>query len=201
MWAEELLDIGGGAGRRASRAHRSDHGEARQGRSASSICRRVPCDELAAALRPALKRGHIGLGPGLVAEDQLVRIKSRLILPPLRSPSGDRRAVLLGGEQRFFGAEPGAAQLMPHRIVADSKAPRAQFLGQRPDRQMRAGFQLRQKPRFLIGKNTGGHLPSAWPTRCLMRAAAGPTSRHSIIFSFKPKASCGTDGNHRSARF
>jgi hypothetical protein len=46
--------------------------------------------------------GHIGLGPGLVDEDQAVRIKTPLILLPLGAPAGDVGAVLLGGEQAFF---------------------------------------------------------------------------------------------------
>lgn len=58
-------------------------------------------DELAATLRPASDRRHVGLGPGLVDEDQPARIKPALILLPLRPAPRDLRTVLLGGEQPF----------------------------------------------------------------------------------------------------
>jgi hypothetical protein len=45
---------------------------------------------------------HVGLGPGLVDEDEAARINATLILPPLRPPPGDLGPVLLGGEQAFF---------------------------------------------------------------------------------------------------
>jgi hypothetical protein len=45
---------------------------------------------------------HIGLGPGLVDEDQASRINPTLIGLPLRPPARDVRAILLGGVQAFF---------------------------------------------------------------------------------------------------
>jgi len=59
-------------------------------------------DELAAPPGPAPERGHVGLGPGLVDEDQFTRIKPPLILLPLSPPPRDLRTVLLAGEQAFF---------------------------------------------------------------------------------------------------
>lgn len=59
-------------------------------------------DQPLAARATAMGPCHVGLGPGLVDEDQLVRRQFRLLcaqgLPGLR----DVRAILLGGVQRFF---------------------------------------------------------------------------------------------------
>lgn len=59
-------------------------------------------EKLIAPARPASDRGHVGLGPGLVDEDQPGGIKPPLILPPLLPSPGDLGPILLGGEQRFF---------------------------------------------------------------------------------------------------
>ena len=59
-------------------------------------------DQLGSTLRPASDRRHVGLGPGLVDEDQPPGIKPTLILLPLRPPPGDLRTILLAGEQAFF---------------------------------------------------------------------------------------------------
>jgi hypothetical protein len=50
----------------------------------------------------AVCAGHVGLGAGLVDEDQPLRIKPALILPPLRASSRHLGAVLLGGARAFF---------------------------------------------------------------------------------------------------
>lgn len=52
--------------------------------------------------RPAPQGRHIGLGPGLVDEDQAPGIRSILELLPLLAPSGDLRPQLLGGKNAFF---------------------------------------------------------------------------------------------------
>ena len=55
-----------------------------------------------APLAPAMKASHIGLGPGLVDEDQLRRIELMLMpFPALTSPC-DVRAILFAGVQAFF---------------------------------------------------------------------------------------------------
>jgi hypothetical protein len=59
-------------------------------------------DQPLAAWSPTPERRHVGLGPGLVDEDQAPGIKLCLILLPLRAPSRDPRPVPLAGEQRFF---------------------------------------------------------------------------------------------------
>ena len=58
--------------------------------------------EALAARCPAPQRCHIGLGPGLVDEHQPSWIDPILILGPLRPPTGDIGAILLGGNQRLF---------------------------------------------------------------------------------------------------
>jgi hypothetical protein len=55
-----------------------------------------------AARRTSMSACHVGLGPGLVNEDQARRIKPALILLPLDPPSGDVGAILFAGVQAFF---------------------------------------------------------------------------------------------------
>lgn len=55
------------------------------------------------ALRsPSAQRGHVGLDPGLVDEDQPPRIEPGLPGSPALTPARDVDAGLLKGEQRFF---------------------------------------------------------------------------------------------------
>jgi hypothetical protein len=60
------------------------------------------CAQPLAARRPAVRAGHVGLGPGLVEEDQAGRIDAALILAPLRAPTAYVRAILLARDQRLF---------------------------------------------------------------------------------------------------
>jgi len=55
-----------------------------------------------AARRPAPDRRHVGLGPGLVDEDQPSRVEAALIFLPLRPPASDVRTALLAGQYGFF---------------------------------------------------------------------------------------------------
>jgi hypothetical protein len=56
----------------------------------------------AAAGTAAVDARHVGLGPGLVDEDQARRVKPALILLPAGAPACDVRSVLLGRVQAFF---------------------------------------------------------------------------------------------------
>jgi hypothetical protein len=51
---------------------------------------------------PASQGCHVGLGPGLVDENQAAGIRSSLELFPLLATPGDLRAQLLGGKNAFF---------------------------------------------------------------------------------------------------
>jgi hypothetical protein len=51
---------------------------------------------------PAAQRGHVGLYPGLVDEDQTRRIEPTLPGFPALAAPGNVGAALLKGEQRFF---------------------------------------------------------------------------------------------------
>jgi hypothetical protein len=51
---------------------------------------------------PIPQRGHVGLDPGLVDEDQTPRIEIGLPRSPASPPMRDVGAALLKGEQRFF---------------------------------------------------------------------------------------------------
>src|SRR5216684_938670 len=55
-----------------------------------------------AAGRPSPQRRHVGLGPGLVDEDQALRLDPALILGPLRPPTGDVGTIALAGRDAFF---------------------------------------------------------------------------------------------------
>jgi hypothetical protein len=59
--------------------------------------------EQASAARSApLLTGHVGLGPGLVDEDQPVWIDITLVALPSLALALDIRTFLLGGAQSFF---------------------------------------------------------------------------------------------------
>ena len=55
-----------------------------------------------AARRPAAQRRHVGLGPGLVDEDQAGGIDAALIGLPLRPPTRDVGALPFAGDDGFF---------------------------------------------------------------------------------------------------
>jgi hypothetical protein len=59
-------------------------------------------NQTAAAGTAPVPPGHVGLGPGLVDEDQASRVKPALMLLPPGAPSGDVGAILLAGVQAFF---------------------------------------------------------------------------------------------------
>ena len=104
---EELLDIGSeelAVDWAIEHARRVDPVMAQRGEEGQRLPRaeRGLGDELATALRPTPERGHVGLGPGLVDEDEALGIKPPLILLPLRPAPRDLRTTLLSGEQRFF---------------------------------------------------------------------------------------------------
>src|SRR3954453_8024160 len=55
-----------------------------------------------AAWRPTAQRRHIGLGPGLVDEHQVLRIDAMAIAQPLRTATRDIGAILFTGDQGLF---------------------------------------------------------------------------------------------------
>jgi len=58
--------------------------------------------EPAASRCPSPERRHIGLGPGLIEEDQAAELNAVLIGRPLRAPACDVGAILFAGEHGFF---------------------------------------------------------------------------------------------------
>src|SRR5215475_5008797 len=55
-----------------------------------------------AARCPSAQRAHVGLGPGLVDEDQTLGVNAILILCPLRAPACHVGAVAFASHQAFF---------------------------------------------------------------------------------------------------
>ena len=104
---EVLLDIGTEAGAVDRPIEDAGCGKpimaqrAEEGQRAPMAMWRKPAQPL--ALRsPAAQRRHVGLDPGLVDEDQLVRIEARLQRAPALPPADDTSPRLLKREQRFF---------------------------------------------------------------------------------------------------
>lgn len=89
-----------------------------EGQGAPVTVRRKTAQALAFR-SPAAERGHVGLDPGLIDEDQPLRVETSLPRAPSPPPTGDVGAGLLKAEQRFFEAQPLAAKEQPHRIVRD----------------------------------------------------------------------------------
>jgi hypothetical protein len=54
--------------------------------------------------------GHVGLGPGLVDEDEARGIKPVLVLAPLHPSPGDGGTILLAGEQAFLNDGPSRSR-------------------------------------------------------------------------------------------
>ncbi len=73
-----------------------------QERSSLPVTMRDLADQTLAERRPTPQRGHVGLGPGFVDEDQTFRFDAILILCPLRPPPRDVRTVALASHYGFF---------------------------------------------------------------------------------------------------
>jgi hypothetical protein len=93
---------------RAVQAHRATHTRVIQ-------CRRLPMsmghfgNEMLANQRAATQAGRVGLGPGLVNEDDLLWIKTCLLEPPGNTMLGDIGTVLFGSVDRLFCRNTSAA--------------------------------------------------------------------------------------------
>ena len=59
-------------------------------------------DETLTARRPSTQRRHVGLGPGLVDEDQAFRLDAILILCPLRPSARHVGAIAFASHHAFF---------------------------------------------------------------------------------------------------
>ena len=59
-------------------------------------------DQPLAARSPPMRSGHVGLGPGLVDEDQTLGIELSLMPPPSQPPARNVGPILLAGVQAFF---------------------------------------------------------------------------------------------------
>ena len=60
------------------------------------------CFQPLATRRPSPERRHVGLGPGLVDEDQALRRDAPAVLLPLGPPAFDVRAIPFTGDGGFF---------------------------------------------------------------------------------------------------
>jgi len=86
----------GHAGGRAIPANRANHGG-----GMPMAVRSLAVDTLAAG-RAAAQPRQIGLGPGLIQEDQLGRVEAGLPPPPRPARPGDVRTILFAGPERLF---------------------------------------------------------------------------------------------------
>jgi len=59
-------------------------------------------DQALAARGAAMGACHVGLGPGLIDEDQAGGIDARLMATPARAAARNVGPMLLGGVQAFF---------------------------------------------------------------------------------------------------
>ncbi len=66
------------------------------------VALRDPVDQALAARAATMGADHVGLGPGLVDEDQAAGIKPRLVTFPALAFAGHVRPVLPGGVQVVF---------------------------------------------------------------------------------------------------
>ena len=104
---EDLLDINS-KGLAVDRAVENPWGVNPTVAQGSQKGRRLPAAvrdfgrEPRAAARPSPQRCHVRLGPGLVDEDQTLRLDPALILFPLRSLACDVGAIAFAGDESFF---------------------------------------------------------------------------------------------------
>jgi hypothetical protein len=103
-------------------------------------------NQAGAASAASVAAGHIGLGPGLIDEDQAPRIKPALILLPSSAAAGDVGPVLLAGMQAFFETHPYASKEPPHRAVARRGATRRQLGHHTAQGEVRLLGNPRQQP-------------------------------------------------------
>jgi hypothetical protein len=101
---EELLDIGAKAlavDRAVEQAGRVEAVVAQRGEEGRGFPMAVRNlgDQALAARRPAVAARHVGLGPGLVDEDQARRIDAALTGAPARAMAAYVRARLLAGDE------------------------------------------------------------------------------------------------------
>ena len=106
-------------------------------------------DQRRSAFVPAVRARHIGLGPGLVDEDKAFWIEPRLNFLPQGATTRDIRAILLGGEQRFFLKLIFSRRRNRHKVSQETTMPRARS-SKSSACKVRSGFSLkraRRKPR------------------------------------------------------
>ncbi len=104
---QQLLDIGAkavavdGAVEDTWRGDPVNPERSNEGQGAPSPLRHLG-EETSPPPATTVRAGHIGLGPGLIDEDQTPRVEAMLILAPLPAPADNVRAILFAGAQGFF---------------------------------------------------------------------------------------------------
>jgi hypothetical protein len=110
-------------------------------------------NETAAAGTAPVPAGHVGLGPGLVDEDQALGIKPALMLlqrERRRATSGRSCSLAC---RLFFERDPLAGEERPHRAVTHHHAAHRQLGQHRPQGQVRLLGNPRHKPIPLVPQN------------------------------------------------
>ena len=106
-WYEELLDPGGeveAIDRPVEHAWRIDPIMPERGQEGQCppMAEGGAGNQLLATRCPSADRRHVGLGPGLIDEDETPGIKPPLVFLPLLAPACDLGPQLFDGEQCFF---------------------------------------------------------------------------------------------------
>lgn len=142
-------------------------------------------DQPSAARRAAVAAGNVGLGPGLVDKDQAQTIKPPLIFFPLRSPSGDLKAIPRSLAYRLiFETDAFVLEEVPDRVAAHFDAARRELGQADPVMSDPAA------PKAVSATNRAPQLahradchPSAAPPDCRSHETVATTSRQAHLES------------------
>ena len=142
---------------------RSGYGVVQPGRSWSSSVRAELGLEPQVTRCPSPQRRHVGLGPGLVDEDQTLRLDAVLILAPLRPPVRDVGAIAFAGHHGFFEAQPLGVNEVPDRPIIDLEAALGEFGGKSAQGEVPWLGALRQ-PRCEVSSSADADAQQARPS-------------------------------------
>lgn len=122
---------------------------------------------------PSVQRRHVGLGLGLMNEDEGGGLDPGLIFLPPVAPPGDRLAFLLSRIQGFFDALAFAVHEIPHRPVIYLQAAFGKPIGEALRVSVATRFDLLQHPLPV-------RAPESWTEYARLDAARLAIARHPL---------------------